>query len=286
MLVKTITTIAEMQSESERIRLSGKRIGFVPTMGYLHEGHLSLVRESRSRADVCVMSIFVNPAQFGPDEDFERYPRDLDGDASLAEKAHVDILFVPTVDEMYPKGFRTFVQVEQLSSVWEGKIRPSHFRGVTTVVTKLFEIVKPHVAVFGQKDIQQAVILNRMVDDLAMDIRLVVAPIIREADGLAMSSRNVYLNADERKQAPVLRKSLDQAEKMINDGEHDTSLIRRTMEEAIGLAPLAKIDYIAIMEDDRLEDVSRLEKSGNYIIALAVRFGTTRLIDNTRIYVS
>ncbi len=284
--MRTITTIVDMQSEAERIRLSGKRIGFVPTMGYLHEGHLSLVRAAQKQADIIIMSIFVNPTQFGPAEDFERYPRDIVHDTSLAEGAGIDILFVPAVNEMYPNGFRTFVQVEQLSAVWEGKIRPTHFRGVATVVLKLFNIVKPHVAVFGQKDIQQAIILRQMVNDLALDVRMVITPIIREADGLAMSSRNVYLNFEERNQAPLLRKSLDRAEQMIRDGERDTVLIRRDMEEIITLAPLAKIDYITIAEDDRLEGISRLEKGGNYIIALAVRFGTTRLIDNTLIHIS
>jgi pantoate--beta-alanine ligase len=284
--VKTITTISEMQSEAGRIRLSGKRIGFVPTMGYLHEGHLSLVRESRKHADVVVMSVFVNPAQFGPTEDLDRYPHDIERDTALAEDAGVDLLFVPDADEMYPKGFRTYAEVKQLSAVWEGKIRPEHFRGVVTVVLKLFNIVKPYVAVFGQKDIQQAIIIQRMVDDMAFDIRMVVAPIIREADGLAMSSRNVYLNAEERIQAPVLRKSLDCAEQMIRNGEHDTTLIRKKLEEIIALAPLAKIDYIAIIEGEGLEEIPQLEKGGNYIIALAVRFGGTRLIDNTRIHVS
>jgi pantoate--beta-alanine ligase len=275
-----------MQSEAGQIRLSGKRIGFVPTMGYLHEGHLSLVREARKQTDVVVMSIFVNPAQFGPSEDFERYPRDLGRDASLAEGAGVDILFVPTVGEMYPKGFRTFVEVKQLSTVWEGKIRPEHFRGVTTVVLKLFGIVRPHVVVFGQKDIQQAIIIQRMIDDMALDIRMVVAPVIRETDGLAMSSRNVYLNPEERRQAPVLKKALDRAEQMIRDGEREPALIRRKLEEIITLEQLAKIDYIAVVEDDGLEEVRQLEKGRNYIIALAVRFGDTRLIDNTRIHVS
>ncbi len=275
-----------MHSEAERIRLSGKRIGFVPTMGYLHEGHLSLVREARKHADVVVMSVFVNPAQFGPKEDLDRYPRDIERDTALAEGAGVDLLFVPDLGEMYPKGFRTYTEVKQLSAVWEGKIRPEHFRGVVTVVLKLFNIVKPHVVVFGQKDIQQAIIIQRMVDDMAFDIRMVVAPIIREADGLAMSSRNVYLNPDERSQAPVLRKSLDCAEQMIRDGEHDTALIRKKLEEIIDLAPLAKIDYITIIEGEGLEEIPQLEKGGNYIIALAVRFGGTRLIDNTRIHVS
>lgn len=279
-------TIAAMQSEAERIRLAGKRIGFVPTMGYLHEGHLSLVREARKQADVIVMSIFVNPMQFGPAEDFERYPRDIVRDTSLAEGAGIDVLFVPSVDEIYPKGFRTHVEVERLSTVWEGKIRPSHFRGVATVVLKLFTIVRPHVAVFGQKDIQQAIILKRMVNDLAIDVRMVIAPIIRETDGLAMSSRNVYLNPNERCQAPVLRKSLERAEQIIHDGERDTAFILKKVEEYIALAPLAKIDYITMIEDDRLEEIPRLERGGNYIIALAVRFGATRLIDNTLIHIS
>jgi pantoate--beta-alanine ligase len=285
-LVKTITTISEMQTESGRLRLSGKRIGFVPTMGALHEGHLSLVREARKHADIVVMSVFVNPAQFGPTEDFKRYPRDIARDASLAEEVGVDILFVPTVEAIYPKGFRTYTEVHQLSAVWEGKIRPEHFRGVVTVVLKLFNIVQPHVAVFGQKDIQQAVVIQRMVDDMAFDIRMIVAPIIREADGLAMSSRNVYLTPEERSQAPVLRKSLDVAEQMIRNGARDTALIRTKIEEIIALAPQAKIDYIAIVEGDALEERQHLEAGGNYIIALAVRFGGTRLIDNTRIHVS
>jgi pantoate--beta-alanine ligase len=284
--MKTITTISGMQTEAGRIRLSGKRIGFVPTMGFLHEGHLSLVREARKHADIVVMSVFVNPAQFGPKEDLDRYPRDIERDTALAADAGVDILFVPDVDEMYPKRFLTYTEVKQLSAVWEGKIRPEHFRGVVTVVFKLFNIVQPHIAVFGQKDIQQAIIIQRMVDDMAFDIRLVVAPIIRETDGLAMSSRNVYLNPEERSQAPVLRKSLDFAEQMIRDGERDTALIRIKMKEIIALAPQAKIDYITIVEGEALEEIPRLEKGGNYIIALAVRFGSTRLIDNTRIHVS
>lgn len=284
--MQIITSPDEMQKLTGELRSSGKRIGFVPTMGYLHDGHLSLVRYAREKTDVVVMSIFVNPTQFGPAEDFEQYPRDRERDTRLASEAGVDFLFMPEKENMYPKGFGTYVMVEELSTKWEGKIRPTHFRGVTTIVLLLFNIVQPHVAVFGQKDIQQAIILRKMVKDLMLNVEIIIAPIIRETDGLAMSSRNVYLSKDERSQAPSLHRSLREAEAMIVAGERNAKKILEHARGILASAQLGVVDYLTIMEMDRLDEVQQLESGNSYVLALAVRFGSTRLIDNCIVHVS
>jgi pantoate--beta-alanine ligase len=276
--VQTITEIAEMQRTAEQARNAGRKIGFVPTMGYLHEGHLSLIRRAGELCQFVVVSIFVNPTQFGPQEDFRSYPRDLSRDARLCQEAGCDLLFIPTVEQIYPQGYRTYVEVEGLTDLLCGASRPGHFRGVTTVVAKLFNIVKPHVAVFGQKDAQQAIVLRRMARDLNQDLEIEVAPTIREPDGLAMSSRNTYLNREERAQATVLYRALEWARGQIDSGERRAEPLIRGMAEMIGAVQMADVDYIAIVDTDRLCPVRRLR--GEVLIALAVRFGRARLIDN------
>jgi pantoate--beta-alanine ligase len=275
-----------MQEEADRLRRAGRRIGVVPTMGYLHAGHLSLIHAARAHeANVVVTSIFVNPTQFAPNEDFERYPRNLERDRRLAQEAGTDILFVPTVDEMYPEPYHTYTIVEALTGVLEGASRPSHFRGVTTVVAKLFNITKPHVAVFGQKDAQQARVIMQMVRDLNFDVEIIVAPIVREPDGLAMSSRNTYLSPDERQQAIVLNQSLRHAEALIAAGERNPSRILHEMTSMISGQPSARVDYISIADSDSLQNVTQLSAAQRVLISLAVRIGKTRLIDNVIITV-
>jgi len=276
--MKIITAVAEMQRTAESLRNSGKRIGFVPTMGFLHDGHLSLVREAEKHADVTVMSIFVNPTQFGPHEDFEDYPRDFERDVTLAQSVGCDIIFYPDRHEMYPDPYLTYVTVEKLTSVLCGASRPTHFRGVTTIVAKLFNIVKPHVAVFGQKDAQQAIVIKRMTADLNFDIKIIVAPIVREPDGLAMSSRNTYLLPHQRQQAVVLYQSLQLARKMIDQGERDAKVIQQAMRSLIEQQPDAQIDYIELVDTTNLAPVQHLQ--GEVLIALAVKIGKPRLIDN------
>jgi len=283
--METVTRIGEMQSHAEELRRKGAMIGVVPTMGYLHDGHLSLVARARKEADVVVTTLFVNPTQFGPGEDFERYPRDPENDERLASRAGTDILFVPATEEMYPAGFKTYVLTEGLSTVLEGAFRPTHFRGVTTVVMKLFHIVKPHLAVFGQKDAQQAAIISQMVKDMNLDIRLIIAPIVRESDGLAMSSRNVYLSPEERKNAVALFRSLRFAEDAVRRGERRVETIRNGMEEILRNAHVSAVDYVAFVRPGTFEVVERIDPP-DILVALAVRFGKTRLIDNIVIPVS
>lgn len=283
--MRIIKKVKEMQKVADDLRREGKIIGVVPTMGYLHEGHLSLIRLAKEKSDVVITTIFVNPLQFAPHEDYDKYPRDFERDVTLAKSAGCDIIFYPSVEEMYPENFLTYVEVEKLTKVLEGEFRPTHFRGVTTVVAKLFNITKPHIAVFGQKDAQQALIIKQMVRDLNFDIEIIVAPIVREPDGLAMSSRNVYLSESERKDATVLYESLKLAEKLINEGERNPEVISSKMEELIKSKPTAKIDYIAIVEPNTLEKVQELLEGKEYLIALAVRIGSTRLIDNTLVKV-
>ncbi len=262
--------------KSERQR--GKSIGFVPTMGYLHEGHLSLLQKASEENNLTVLSIFVNPIQFGVGEDYEEYPRDLEGDTAQAEKAGCQIIFAPSVKEMYPKGYATFVHVEGLTEELCGASRPGHFRGVTTVVTKLFNIVSPDRAYFGQKDAQQALVLRRMAKDLNMDVEVIIMPIIREEDGLAMSSRNAYLSAQERQQAVILSKSLFLAAEKIKKGERSVNTLTNFIRETISAAHLATIDYIKIVDTREIKPVETIDDQT--LIALAVRFGKTRLIDN------
>jgi len=277
--VEVIKGISRMREFVREQQMAGKRIGLIPTMGYLHAGHLSLVREALSTCQVAVMSIFVNPLQFGAGEDLDAYPRDLTRDCELAEKAGVAAIFAPAVAEMYPGGgYFSYVDVENITEGLCGGARPGHFRGVTTVVTKLFNIVQPEVAVFGQKDAQQAAVIQRMVRDLNMPLQIVVAPIVREADGLALSSRNVYLNPDEREAALVLSRSLKMVQEMVANGERNAGVLRKTIENQINKEPLARIDYIEIVGSEDLKPVEILK--GQVLIALAVYIGKTRLIDN------
>jgi pantoate--beta-alanine ligase len=271
-----------MQDAAEQFRREGKSIAVVPTMGYLHRGHASLIELARSRADVVITTIFVNPTQFAPNEDFNRYPRDLDHDKTIAEAAGTDIIFFPDVAEMYPQEYNSKVEVERVSKILEGTFRPTHFRGVTTVVAKLFHITKPHIAIFGQKDAQQAFIVQKMVKDLNFDIDILIVPIVREQDGLALSSRNVYLNETERKNALVLYHSLQHAAQRIHIGEKNVSNLRIEMENIIKNGNPTQIDYIAFVNPEIFKEVEIIEPP-EVLVALAVRFGATRLIDNIRI---
>ncbi|QRG69945.1 pantoate--beta-alanine ligase [Brevibacillus choshinensis] len=277
--LEQISTIAEMRVHIKEARRQGKTIGMVPTMGYLHEGHLSLARAAKENCDVVVMSIFVNPLQFGPNEDFERYPRDIERDRELARSAGVDFLFTPEVSEMYPKPMLTNVSVSHVTELLCGKSRPGHFDGVATVVTKLFQIVQPDYAFFGQKDAQQVAVVSQMVADLSMPVQIVPCPIVREADGLAMSSRNVYLTPEEREEALVLSRSLKQAEAWLYEGVALRDIQER-MIAMISEMPLAAIEYVEVLRYPDLVPVEQPTPGESIIVALAVRFGKTRLIDN------
>jgi len=277
--MRVVKSIKEMQSISESLRKTGKTIGFVPTMGYLHDGHMSLVECARRENDVVVMSIFVNPVQFAPGEDFERYPRDLERDRKIAQEKGVDYLFVPEVSEMYPPRYSTYVEVEGITEVLCGAKRPGHFKGVATVVTKLFNIVKPHRAYFGKKDFQQLKVIERLVKDLNFDVEVIGCPIVREKDGLAMSSRNVYLSPEERESATSLYRALKLAKELFEKGERDPEVIKSRMEELILSHPHVKaVDYIEIVDPETFKPVDEV-KEGT-LIALAVFVGNARLIDN------
>jgi len=279
--MKIITSIKEMQQYASRIKRSGKTIGFVPTMGYLHQGHLSLVRQAKRDNDIVVMSIFVNPIQFGPKEDFKKYPRDLKADSAQAASAGVDIIFYPSSKTMYPKDYQTYVEVVELSKYLCGMSRPGHFKGVATVVAKLFNIVKPDIAYFGQKDAQQAAVIKRMAMDLNIGLKVKVMPIVREPDGLAMSSRNAYLSPPQRKDALVLKNALQKAVCMIRSDEKNAEKIKLCMRKIVNSVPSSKIEYISIIDAAFLRDTKEIK--GNILIALAVRIGNTRLIDNVKI---
>lgn len=272
--MKVISSIEEIK----KIKRYNISIGFVPTMGYLHEGHISLIKKAREENDIVITSIFVNPTQFGPNEDFEKYPRDESRDLQKCEENGCDIVFLPQVDEMYPDSFLTFVQVEELGKGLCGKSRPTHFRGVTTVLTKLFNIVKPDRAYFGQKDAQQLVIVKKMVEDLNMDVEIIGCPIVREADGLAISSRNTYLSPEERNDALFLNKSLKLAKNLIKNGEKNISIIKNEMKETILSGNNNSIDYIEFVDTKTLNPVSEIKDK--VLIAIAVKVGKTRLIDN------
>jgi pantoate--beta-alanine ligase len=276
--MKTVTRIIQMKEEIREMKSQRKTIGFVPTMGYLHEGHLNLIRESLRKTDITVVSIFVNPTQFEPGEDFAQYPRNLERDSEIMKKEGVDYLFVPGPEEMFHKGHNTYVNVYDLKDRLCGRSRPTHFRGVCTVVLKLFNIVGPDVSYFGQKDAQQAIILKRMVEDLNLDVMIDVLPIVREEDGLALSSRNEYLNKEERKAALVLSKGLKEAQMMVEKGEEKSEAIIDRVKEMISQEPLAKIDYVEIVDMDNLDPVVRIEKET--LAVLAVFVGKARLIDN------
>jgi pantoate--beta-alanine ligase len=278
MKTKIITSINEMQSYSETLRLKRKRLAFVPTMGYFHEGHLNLMREAKKMADYLIVSIYVNPTQFGPKEDLSKYPRDFDRDIRLAESVNVDVIFYPVDKEMYPENYQTYVNVEEVTKNLCGLSRTGHFRGVTTVCAKLFNIVKPHIVVFGKKDFQQFITIKRMVADLNLNLQIVGLPTVRETDGLAMSSRNVYLKENEKPSALTLVASLKLAQKLYAGGERNTSVIIKEAKNLITKAPYTDIDYIKICDMKTLADINEI--AGEAVIAVAVKVGKTRLIDN------
>jgi pantoate--beta-alanine ligase len=276
--MEVVNSVERMREISRDLRRKAKEVGLVPTMGAFHEGHLSLIREARRRDEVVVVSLFVNPLQFGPSEDYEQYPRDLERDVALASCLGVDFLFAPSAEEIYPQRFDTYVTVEGLSGKLCGISRPGHFRGVTTVVAKLFNLILPRRAYFGQKDAQQAIIVGKMIRDLDWDIELVMLPTVREEDGLAMSSRNLYLSQQERQEATVLYRSLCWAAERIKAGEKEAGGIREGIREMICSMPSARIDYISVVDPETLEEIERIE--GKVLVALAVWFGRARLIDN------
>jgi len=273
--MRVLSTIAEFKQVRQEVTTS---VGFVPTMGYLHEGHLVLARRAKAENGIVAVSIFVNPTQFGPKEDFARYPRDPERDLSLLEKEGVDWVFMPTVEDMYPQGSSSWVDVEKVTDRLEGAIRPGHFRGVATVVAKLFNIVQPTRAYFGQKDAQQVVVIKKMAANLNMNLEVVVVPTVREPDGLAMSSRNVYLNPQERQAALVLWKSLNLARQLWSKGERKAEIVRQQMASLIQKESLARIEYISIAHPETLEELTEIDQPA--LVSLAVRVGKTRLIDN------
>jgi len=273
--MKVVETIADLKSLRPRL---AEPVGFVPTMGYLHQGHLALVRQARAENVSVVVSIFVNPTQFGPHEDFARYPRDPQRDLALLEKEGTDTVFIPSADEMYPPRFNSWVEVGKVAERLEGAARPGHFRGVATVVAKLFNIVQPDRAYFGQKDAQQLIVIKKMASDLDMNLEVVAVPTVREPDGLAMSSRNTYLNPEERKQAVVLYQALTLAQKLWSEGGKDAKAIRQQMTDLIQKQPLADIDYISIADAETLDELDRVKPPA--LVSLAVKIGKTRLIDN------
>lgn len=276
--MRVVKSIAQVRKAVRSQKARGRQIGLVPTMGFLHEGHLSLVRLARRKSGFLVVSIFVNPAQFGPKEDLKEYPRDLKRDLRRLKKERVDLVFCPSVAQMYPGGYQTYVEVSQWSRILCGATRPAHFRGVSTVVLKLFNIVEPDIAVFGRKDFQQAVVIERMVRDLNLDVKILTGPIVREKDGLAMSSRNTYLNADQRKNAAILYRSMKWLKQEYSNGLRDPKTAESRM-AALITAKDGRIDYIAFVDKDTLEPVKELRRGT--LAALAVFFGKTRLIDNT-----
>lgn len=277
-MLKVIEDISEMHNLASQLRQEGRTIGFVPTMGALHQGHLSLMYHAKKVCDVVIVSIFVNPAQFGPKEDLDKYPHDIEGDTEKTRSAAIDILFTPSPSEIYPDGFRTYVSVEGLSNRLCGNSRPGHFRGVATVVLKLLNIVKPHKSFFGQKDYQQTVIIKRMVKDLNVESDIVVLPTVREADGLAMSSRNQYLNSVERQAAAVIYRSLCQAYRLFEDGVSSTDYLRETICRIIKDETAVQTEYVSVVHPETLEEETVAVKGS--VIAIAARTGNTRLIDN------
>jgi len=283
--MKILRTAGSAQKITFRLRLNNKTIGFVPTMGYLHEGHLSLIKTARKKAEIVLISIFINPLQFSPKEDLAKYPRDFKRDEKLCKVAGVDYIFYPDVKEMYPKDYSTYVNIENITNRLEGEIRPGHFIGVATIVLKLFNIVQPHLAVFGQKDAQQICIIKKMVDDLNVNTKIIVCPTVREQDGLAMSSRNVYLTKQQRKDAPYLFKVLEYAKRKIlaENYNRDIDFLKGQMNKLIKSRPtVTKIDYISFNDSRTLDEIKTLKniKNKEILISLAVRFSNVRLIDN------
>ena len=278
--MQIINNPAEMQHIAERLRLRHQLIAVVMTMGALHDGHLRLIKTAKEKAGTVILTIFVNPRQFGPDEDFHRYPRPFEKDAAMAKAAGVDYLFSPDVEHMYPEGFQTRVLTGNIAEQFEGQTRPGHFNGMATVVLKLMMISKAHIAVFGEKDAQQLAVIRRMVEDFNIDTKIIEAPTMREQDGLATSSRNVYLSSDERSQAAVLYKSILKAGDIVKNGTSEANAIIEEVTSVIESAPDATIDYVCIVNDETFTEVERLEKNGRYRLLLAVRIGATMLIDN------
>ena len=277
--MRSVKSIREMRDWSEEQRIQKKRIALVPTMGFLHEGHLELVREGRRRGDLLVVSIFVNPTQFAPNEDFNNYPRDFEQDRQILAGEDVDILFHPSESEMYPAGYQTNVEVDQLSQFLCGAERPGHFRGVATVLVKLFNIVRPHVAVFGKKDYQQFLVVRRLVEDLNFDVEVVGFPTVREDDGLAISSRNHYLSEQERTAARCLRRALGRAEALVQQGERDGKGILREVKAEIANEPLARLEYVQLCDPENLEAIETIQDKA--LLALSGRIGKARLIDHS-----
>lgn len=279
--MQILNTVAETRTAIESQRKMGKSIGFVPTMGFLHDGHLSLMEAAKDQTDFVVVSIFVNPTQFGPNEDLASYPRDLERDVELCKSVGVDLIFAPSVSEMYPDGYSTYVDCEgDITKRLCGATRPTHFKGVTSVVSKLFNIVMPDKAFFGQKDAQQVAVIEKMVRDLNYNLEIVPCPIVRESDGLAMSSRNAYLNDDQRKEALVLSKALKRAKALIEAGERSTETLIGEMIKIIEVSPSAVIDYVSIVDAKTLDAIETI--NDDFLVALAVKIGKTRLIDNFR----
>ena len=276
--MKVAKTIESVRNLVKTARSKGKKIGFVPTMGALHIGHISLIEKAKQQTDFIVVSIFVNPVQFGPGEDFEKYPRPLKADLEICRKTSVDVVFTPTTKQMYPQENLTWVNVEKLTEQLCGRFRQGHFSGVTTVCAKLFNIVAPDIAFFGQKDTQQAIVVKRMVTDLNMPLKIVVCPTVRQADGLAVSSRNQYLTRQQKKNAPLIYKSLQKCQRLIEDGVADSKTIINQMRKILQQAPSIKIEYISIVDADTLQELKKI--TGKVLTAVAVKIGPTRLIDN------
>jgi len=270
----------------DQLKQDGKSIGFIPTMGYLHKGHLSLIEESKRRADITIVSVFVNPTQFAPNEDFTTYPRDIDKDTRLLEAIGTDYLFFPSADDIYPENFQTIVDVTEITKIIEGEFRPTHFKGVTTIVAILFNCVKPDFAFFGQKDAQQAAVIKRMVKDLKYTIEVVICPIVREPDGLAMSSRNVFLSPNEREKAIIINKSLKQAEDYIKNGERNPIVIIKKINNNFIKEVSIHLNYIRIVNAETFKEVDKLEAGKNYYCLIAAKVGSTRLIDNNLIHIN
>lgn len=283
--MELIVSLRQMQQYADQHRCAGHRIAVVPTMGYFHDGHLSLIRRARELADVVITTLFVNPTQFGPGEDYERYPRNLERDRRLAEEAGSDVLFAPTVEEMYPGGYTTTVTVHGISEKFEGVFRPGHFQGVATIVAKLFLATKPHVAVFGQKDWQQTLVVRQLVRDLNFDVEVVVAPTVREPDGLAMSSRNVYLSPEERQKATVLYRALQHARSLVESGERRRWALVAALEDVLRGVPELRIDYAAAADAATLEEPDAFAPGQTIVLLVAARLGSTRLIDNELVQV-
>ncbi len=276
--VRVITNIKEMQDLSTQVRSAGRTVGCVPTMGFFHRGHISLMEASAGENDFTVVSLFVNPTQFGENEDFEAYPRNLDRDCNLAGQAGVDVVFAPQAQAMYPENYATYVEVQKLTDTMCGASRPGHFKGVTTVVAKLFNIILPHRAYFGQKDAQQALVIKKMVRELNFPLEIRVMPIVRESDGLAMSSRNIYLSEEERQAALVIPRSLEAARDLLEKGEKNVAKIKEEIESILSRESLAKIDYVAVKDAGMLQDMETIQ--GSVLVAVAVWIGKTRLMDN------